>query len=145
MGGISDEYAGRVEVFHSGVWQSVCDDSWDINEADVVCRELGYGTATEATTGSHFGEGGTGQWKRSWACNGDETCLESCAMASFPVSDSSRCSSGRNAGVVCSLSSKRYSTTVHVLVIAYSHTYKLFHGNDCSHFSMWYVPNTTNN
>ena len=104
MGG-GDQYAGRVEVLFGGVWQTVCDDSWDIFEANVVCQQLGYGTGRSAVTDSRFGEGGSSQWERSWLCSGSESCLEDCT--SFIVSDSTRCSSDQNAGVICSLSSEK--------------------------------------
>ena len=29
-------------MYHSGTWRAVCDDSWDHNDAKVVCQMLGY-------------------------------------------------------------------------------------------------------
>ena len=99
VGGRS-QYEGRVEVNRSGEWQTVCDDSWDIAEAEVVCRWLGYGYAIMAIQRAAFGQGSGRQWERIWYCNGSEASLDDCS------SSSTACSHSEDASVICSGSGK---------------------------------------
>uniref|UniRef100_A0A8D0CW49 SRCR domain-containing protein n=1 Tax=Sander lucioperca TaxID=283035 RepID=A0A8D0CW49_SANLU len=91
--------SGRVEIYYNNIWGTVCDDGWDLNDAEVVCRELGCGTAMNATESAHFGEG-TGQiWLDNVACSGSERSVTLCQHTGFGTHN---CGHGEDAGVVCS-------------------------------------------
>ena len=95
-----NQYEGRVEVYRSGEWQTVCDGSWDIKEAEVVCRQLGYGYAILAVGKAAFGRGTGGQWDRYWSCSGNEGSLDVCS------SSSALCYHSDAASVICSSNGK---------------------------------------
>jgi len=45
---------GRVKVFCKGICGTVCDDVWDINDAHVVCRQLGFPSASSAPHSARY-------------------------------------------------------------------------------------------
>ena len=99
QGPLSFKGIGRVEVFYNGQWGTVYDDGWDLNDAKVVCRQLGYQNAIRAL-GQGQVEEGTGQiWLNFVACTGSERNLSSCSHRGWGRHD---CSQFEDAGVECS-------------------------------------------
>ena len=37
-----NESEGRVEIFLGGKWGTVCNNSWGVLDANVVCKQLGF-------------------------------------------------------------------------------------------------------
>ncbi|KAG2456047.1 DMBT1 protein, partial [Polypterus senegalus] len=91
--------SGNMEVFHQGQWGSVCDDGWDLNDAKVVCRQLGCGRAISAPGSAHFGGGSGKIWMDDVACTGKESSLMLCQHSGLGEHN---CCSHEDAGVVCS-------------------------------------------
>uniref|UniRef100_A0A3Q4N0K9 SRCR domain-containing protein n=1 Tax=Neolamprologus brichardi TaxID=32507 RepID=A0A3Q4N0K9_NEOBR len=99
VGSGSTRCSGRVEIFHNNSWGTVCDDNWDLNDAQVVCRELNCGTALGAPPFAQFGAG-TGQiWLDNVTCSGNENSLTECQHSGF---GSNKCGHDHDAGAICS-------------------------------------------
>lgn len=90
--------AGRVEMLEHGQWGSVCDDTWDLEDAHVVCRQLSCGWAVQALPGLHFAPGRGLIHRDQVNCSGAEDYLWDC-----PGLHGDRyCGHKEDAGVVCS-------------------------------------------
>ena len=90
--------SGRVEVFYNGTWGTICVDSWDLQDAEVVCRQLGYNGASSAPVDALFRKGTGPIWLDDVHCEGNETSITQCSHRGWGVHN---CGRGKNAGVVC--------------------------------------------
>nr|XP_031315375.1 T-cell differentiation antigen CD6 isoform X6 [Camelus dromedarius] len=90
--------AGRVEMLEHGQWGSVCDDTWDLEDAHVVCRQLSCGWAVEALPGLHFAPGQGPIHRDQVNCSGSEDYLWDC----LGLPGNGYCGHKEDAGVVCS-------------------------------------------
>ena len=95
--GGSNKYEGRVEVCVNNTWGTVCDDSWDIAHAEVVCRQLGYPVSMAIPFRyGYFGPGNGFIHMDDVKCYGNESSLFSCTYYS-----NHDCEHHEDAGVRC--------------------------------------------
>ncbi|XP_015974518.2 T-cell differentiation antigen CD6 isoform X5 [Rousettus aegyptiacus] len=90
--------AGRVEMLEYGQWGSVCDDTWDLEDAHVVCRQLSCGWAIQALPGLHFAPGRGLIHRDQVNCSGAEDYLWDCPG----LPGDGYCGHKEDAGVICS-------------------------------------------
>ncbi len=98
VGGVRDS-EGRVEICFNSTWGTVCDDFWGVQEASVVCRQLGYSpTGAVATVRAFFGQGMGPIFLDDVSCSGSELRLVNCPAN--PVGQHN-CVHFEDAGVRC--------------------------------------------
>lgn len=93
------DYHGTVQLYNSkkNRFEFICDEGWDINDAHVICRMLGFSGALDAIVRSQYGEPRARYASLSNVqCNGTESSIFDCPYKSNPNCFKSRC-----AGVRC--------------------------------------------
>ena len=85
-------------MFYQDHWGTICGDGWDMREGNVICRQLGYPSASKTLIGAHFGQG-CGPVHRV-NCYGNESSIDQCLNAE-PVPR--HCSHSDDAGVICGI------------------------------------------
>ena len=76
--GASIEFGGRVDVFYRGKWGKICRNGWDLDDATVVCNQLGYKGALAEFIGSNVKYENLTFLMSNVSCTGKESSLTLC-------------------------------------------------------------------
>ncbi|NXE84503.1 DMBT1 protein, partial [Cochlearius cochlearius] len=90
---------GHVEIFYKGTWGTICDDFWDISDAEVVCNQEVFGHALSALGNAHFIPGSRNIFLADVQCHGNESYLWECSHTGWSIHN---CGHRGNARVLCS-------------------------------------------
>ncbi|XP_024145323.1 neurotrypsin [Oryzias melastigma] len=98
---------GRVELYLFGQWGTVCDDGWTDQDAEVVCRQLGYSGTAKARLMAYFGEGTGPIHMDNVNCLGGERSIADCIKQ---MPGTHNCRHSEDAGVICDYGEPHYSS-----------------------------------
>ena len=102
--------SGRVLVLINDIWGTVCDDGWDLKDAEVFCKSLGYHGAIKALGKGDLPPGDPSKpiYFDNVHCKGDEEGVEYCNHNGV---GNHNCDHEEDAGVQCS--SCKYNSSYH--------------------------------
>jgi len=89
---------GRLEIYHSGIWGTVCDDYFTDEAANVVCRQIGTNLEGQFLASNPYPYGTGEIWLDNVRCSGDEARLSECDHAGWGVED---CGHSEDVAVSC--------------------------------------------
>ena len=95
----NSHFSGRVEVCYHLFWGTVCKHKWNLNNAVVVCKQLGN-SGQHASVNMNI-PGGVGNiWMDDIVCEGTESKIDQC-NSTLPGIHKSSCVHDQDAGVSC--------------------------------------------
>ena len=123
------EYEGRVEVYYNGTWGTVCNYGWDLNDAEVVCRQLGYVRAVDV---AFYGRGSGQIWLNYVNCDGTESTIGECSHEGWIYDIYVDCTHYNDAGVRCAESNGTQIFLILHMCICMSYFVHYHNINSCS-------------
>ena len=98
LAGSVNSNEGRVEVLVDESWGVFCSNGWDMNDANIVCRELGFNKALEIVENTQrFGKSSGSVQLGNMGCF-NETSIKYC---SFDAVEAHECDTVMDPGVIC--------------------------------------------
>ena len=83
----------------NGVWGTICQNKWDKNDADVVCRELGFTNSVAEFVSSGIPDRNGPVMMSGLRCRGNETSLTHCPRSQENIER--ECTRAENAKAFC--------------------------------------------
>ena len=88
-----------MEVYHPSYgWGTVCDDTFDLADGNVICRQLGYSGASSTYHSARYGQGTGTIMLDDTGCSGSESFIWDCSHLGWT---SHNCAHGEDSSVDC--------------------------------------------